>query len=294
MEEKFQKNRAKKKNFKKLVIIVLCVVILLVGVFLLWIGLKNIIEVSRVNDDAKFVSDQVAKNASPILVNNLLLGAVSGKQWVSSEKFYFLGDLTLNRKVDVYTKKGKKGTYELEDLKKDAQSSAIYLFTSNFNRNDEYIAVESSGYNCMPQPAVEKETITEEDEQFVKKVMGRYRLLNPSMEIKEAYHISLNQQNSGTIYVINNQVGKFLGGYSAVIYQDFSGKGSLVKYSFVANLKDSSKWPIYSFKFVVDFNQDGTNELVIQETKESEVKYDIMEFRDGKFVEVLSSEIKIE
>ena len=58
-------------------------------------------------------------------------------------------------------------------------------------------------------------------------------------------------------------------------------------------MDDASDWPIYSFKFVGDINEDGTSEIVIQETKEFEVIYDILEYRNGKFVEVLSASTKI-
>ena len=58
------------------------------------------------------------------------------------------------------------------------------------------------------------------------------------------------------------------------------------------NFKKSSDWPIYSFKFIADLNNDGTNEVIIQEVKEFEAKYDIIEFKNDNFIEVLSSELK--
>ena len=67
----------------------------------------------------------------------------------------------------------------------------------------------------------------------------------------------------------------------------------LLVYHQVKDLKKSDEWPIYSFKFVLDLNQDSVNELIIQETKEFEVKYDVIEFRGGKFTEVLSTVVKM-
>ena len=46
------------------------------------------------------------------------------------------------------------------------------------------------------------------------------------------------------------------------------------------------------YKFIADLNNDGTNEVIIQEVKEFEAKYDIIEFKNDNFIEVLSSELK--
>ena len=98
--------------------------------------------------------------------------------------------------------------------------------------------------------------------------------------------------NIGRIFCITNEVGKYSGGYSAVIYIANTGESKIIKYSYVKNFKKSSDWPIYSFKFIADLNNDGTNEVIIQEVKEFEAKYDIIEFKNDNFIEVLSSELK--
>ena len=48
----------------------------------------------------------------------------------------------------------------------------------------------------------------------------------------------------------------------------------------------------YSLNFVADLNGDGINELLIQETKEFEVKYDVIEYKNNNFYEILSSVAK--
>jgi len=293
MKKEFKKNSAKKKSLTKTLIIAVLIIILLIGIILLTISLKNIIEVSKVNDDAKLVSDDAASKATPILVNNLLLGAVYDKTWVSSEKFYFHGNTSNDTSVDVYTENGKKGTYTLETMTKSTNGSAVYISTSNTNKNDEYVAVVSSEHDIMPNPASEYVNISEADYTSVKEALGGYKILNSSINITKAYDITLDTNTKGRIYIVNNVAGKGMGGYSAVIYKDMSGKTSIVKYSFVANLKNSSEWPIYSFKFVADLNNDGKNEIIIQETREFDAKYDVIEYTDNKFVEVLSSEMKI-
>ena len=289
MKEKFKKNSAKKKSIVARLIVLLCLVLLIIGAFLLFVGIKNIIEVSKEDDSAKLVSDDVAANSTPILVNNLLLGGVYNGTWVSSERFYFKGDIKKENKIDVYTSVGKKGTYELENMTKAVNESSIYITTSNTNKNDEYVAVTSSSKNIMPVPAAQFKNLSDEDYSYVKKALGIYRIYNPSIKITDAYDISIDNQVMGKIYVVTNEPGKFMGGYSAIIYRNYNGNTEIVKYSYVNNFKKSEEWPIYSFKFIADLNGDGKNEIVIQETKEFYTEYDIIEYRNGKFIEVLSS-----
>lgn len=293
MKDKFSKNNAKKKNLLRNIVIIICIVILILGILLLTISLKNIIEVSKSDNNARNVSEDVASKSTPILINNLLLGATYNNSWVSSEKYYFYGDFNTNLSVDVYTDKGKKGTYKLEEITKDTNGSAVYISTTNSNKNTEYVAISSSDKDIMPNPAIKIENITEEDNNNVKEALGIYSILNNSINIIDAYDINVDTITKGRIYSVTNKAGKGMGGYSAIIYTDISGKSKIVKYSFVANLKNSSDWPIYSFKFIADLNKDGKNELVIQETREFDVKYDVIEYRNNKFVEVLSSEMKI-
>lgn len=293
MKNKFSKNSAKKKNTIKFVVIITCIILLITGIILLIIGSKNIIEVTNTNDDAKFVSDDIAKNSNAILVNNLLVGAVYKDNWVSSERFYFLSDNKEGTKVDVYTKSGKKGTYELQNITKGANESAVYISTSNSNKNDEYIATTISNKDIMPLPAQKNNNISEDEKILVKKSLGKYKVLNSSVRIQEAYDVQIDNSNKGKIYVVNSESGKNMGGYSGIIYIRDNGEAYIVKYSYVANLKKSSDWPIYSFKFIADLNQDGKCELIIQETKEFSVSYDVIEYSNNKFVQVLSSSMKI-
>lgn len=293
MENKFKKSSAKKRSAIRNVLIVICTIILFIGIFLLTISIKNIIEVSNINEEAKFVSEELASNSTPILVNNLLLGAIYNGTWVSSEKFYFYGKTLKDFNVDVYTSNGKKGTYKLETMKKSTTGSDVYISTTNTNKNEEYVAIASGENNIMPLPAIEYTNISDYDYKIVKKTLGIYKVLNSSINITKAYDINIDTNTKGRIYVVTNEIGKGMGGYSAVIYKDVSGNSKIIKYSFVSNLNNSSNWPIYSFKFIADLNQDGKNEIIIQETKEFEVKYDIIEYRNNKFNEVLSSTIKI-
>ena len=291
MKNKFKKNSANKKHLLNKFAIMIFVIILLIGTFLLYLGIKNIIEISKIDDSAKFVSDEVAANSTPILVNNLLVGSVYNGTWVSSEKFYFYGNVKEQNKIDVYTTAGKKGTYELQNVTKDAKSSSVYISNTNTNKSDEYVAVQTSNNNIMPLPAKEYTNITDEDYGFVKKALGLYRIFNPSINIINAYDISIDSNTMGKIYVVTNEPKKYMGSYSAVIYRNYNGEVKVIKYSYVSNLKKSEEWPVYSFKFIADLNGDNKNEIILQETKEFYTKYDVIEYRDDKFVEVLSSKM---
>lgn len=288
----FKKGAAKKRSLIKLILITFFVLVLLIGVISLIVGLKNIIEYSNENEDSKLVSQDVATSSTPIVMNNVVLGAVSDKKWVASEKFFFYGNNTVGNKLDVYTAQGKKGSYQVEGTDKNSNGT-VFITTTNSNKNDEYIAVATSDDNVMPQPAIEIETITEQDYKKAKSGLGMYRLLNPSIDIKNAYNVRIDGENSGIIYVITSRVKKYLGGYSAIVYSDYNDYTKLIKYSYVADLNNSSDWPIYSFKFLVDLNKDGKNEIVLQETKENKVEYDVIEYNNGKFTQVLTSSIDI-
>lgn len=294
MKKEFSKNNAKKKNIARNIVIILCVIFLVLGIVLLTISIKNIIQVSNKDNSSINVSQDVASKSTPIVINNLLLGAIyNNDTWVSSEKYYFYGNFNTNLSLDVYTSNGKKGKFKVEEMTKDTKGSAVYISTTNSNKNAEYIAVNSDGKDIMPNPALKVNNMTDEDYDNVKEAIGIYSLLNSSINIVEAYDINIDTTTKGRIYVVTNKSGKGMGGYSAVIYTDMSGKSKIVKYSFVANLKNSSDWPIYSFKFIADLNKDGKNELIIQETREFDVNYCVLEHRNNKFVEVLSSEMKI-
>ena len=293
MKKGFSKNNAKKKNMVRNIVIISCVMLLVLGILLLSISMKNIIQVSSKDNSSINVSQDVASKSTPVVINNLLLGSVYNDTWVSSEKYYFYGDFNTNLSLDVYTSNGKKGKFKVEEMTKDTKGSAVYISTSNSNKNTEYIAVNSDGKDIMPNPALKVSNMTDEDYNNIKEAIGIYSLLNSSINIVEAYDINIDTTTKGRIYVVTNKSGKGMGGYSAVIYTDMSGKSKIVKYSFVANLKNSSEWPIYSFKFIADLNKDGKNELIIQETREFDVNYCVLEYRNNKFVEVLSSEMKI-
>lgn len=292
MKKSYSKSALIKHRLFVIFIAILSVLALTATIFLVTVGLKNYITFEKMDTSSKDVSEETAKNATPIMINNAIVGAVYNSTFVGSEKFYLNQKQkeNLNIDVDAYTSVGKKGQYKLNSY--NNYSGTIYAKTLVPDMGEEYIAVVSDGKNIMQTPAVRQQSVTESDIKVVKKALGILRVFNSSVRINNVFSISINSEQKGRIFVVTNQIGKSFGGYSAIIYEDLTGKTSVIKYSYVRNLNNSSDWPLYSFKFTADLNKDGKNEIILQETKEFSVIYDVIEYRDGKFYQILSTEIK--
>ena len=291
MAKKYSKNEMKRKSAVKFLIAIFTVILIICVSFFIFVGTKNYIVSEKIDDSAKNQSDDVVKSSTPIVINNVIVGAVYNGNFVASQSYYFRNDKK-NIDVDVYTEDGKKGKYQLTSQEKDTATSTMYAYVNTPDRASEFIAVASSDKDIMPEPAKKEVDVDNVDIKEVKKALGIYGILNSSVKINSIHDVTLNQNNIGRIFCITNEVGKYSGGYSAVIYIANTGESKIIKYSYVKNFKKSSDWPIYSFKFIADLNNDGTNEVIIQEVKEFEAKYDIIEFKNDNFIEVLSSEFK--
>ncbi len=291
MAKKYSKDNVKKRHMCRLLITILVILIIACLSLAIYILLKKDVVYEKVDDNAKFVLDDVAKNSYPIIIDNVLIGGIYDSKWVAIEKFYLKSINKSNYDIDVYTKSGKKGTYTLSSISQ-GNSSTVYSAVTDVNLIDEYFAIKSSNKNAMLVPAKKREQITEEDVDYVKKALGIYRVFNTTIKVTESYDITISQGNVGRIICATNQVGKSKGVYSAVVFVDQNNNSHLVKYNYIKDLSNASNWPVYSFKMSGDFNLDGVYEIVIQETKEFEVKYDILEYKNNQFYEVLSAVIK--
>lgn len=289
--KKYSKNSSKKRTLLKFLIGLLVVFLVLNVALLVYILLNNNITYEKYNEDAKFVSEDVAKNSTPIIMDNVLVGGVYDKKWVSSDRYYLNSTNKSNLEIDVYSKTGKKGKYELTSISQ-ASSKTVYSAITNTNLIDEYFAIAKSDTSAMNVAAKKRQTVTENEIKMVKKALGIYRLFNTSVKITEVYDISLSQGENFTLIFATNEVGKSTGVYSAVVCVDNMNKAKLVKYSYVRDKDKDADWPIYSLKFVADLNLDGTNEIVLQETKEFEVKYSVLEYEKNEFKEVIGAVIK--
>lgn len=290
--EKYSKSKLKRKQLMPVLIIILGIILVMAGTFIIYLTVKNNIVIENVDESAKFVSDDIAASTTPIVVNNAIIGGVYNKTWVSSDKYYMKSTNKGSIDVDVYTKIGKAGKYKLGEFSKQADSLAIFTTTTWINKADEYFAVAATETSISSN--VTKQVITHDtDVSKAKETLGLFRLFNFSLKITQVYDIRINEEESGKIICVTSDSNSFFGVYSAIIYVSNTGKSSVIKYNYVKNVKKASDWPIYSLVFVADLNQDSKNELITQETSEFNVKYDVIEFRDKKFYEVLSTKVKL-
>ncbi len=288
----YSKGELKARRTLKFVAILVTIIIIICICFFVFVVFKNNIVMEKVDYTSSSVSDDVVNNATPIILNNAVIGATYNKQWVASESYYFRNQNKLVD-IDIYNDSGKKGKYKITNYANSDSSGTFYVTTDTPNSSEEFLAVGSSKTDIMMQPAKQILTITDEDIKLIKKALGVYKIFNTTIKINSVHSVNIDTNNRGKIYCVTNESGKSSGAYSAVIYISNVGKSYIIKYNYIKDLKNSSDWPIYSFKFLADLNQDGINDIIIQETKEFDVKYDVIEFKNNKFVEVLSTQMKM-
>ena len=288
--EKYSKEKLKRKRGVRTLVIILVIIIVLCLAGIIYILLNNNIVKEKVDDSARFVNDNEAANSTPIIINNLIVGANYNSKWVSAERYYVKGINKNKFEVDLFNQDGKLGTYELNEITQQPNSTSVYTTTTRVNLVDEYYGLAKDTNKVLSKTV--KSDITDEDIKSVKKALGFYRMLNTSVKVKEVYEVSITNDVYGKVIISTNEPGKSMGAYSVAVFVDNSGKASIIKYNYIRNLKDASNWPIYSLKFVADLNSDSSKELVLEEAKEFEANYSILEYRNGKFYEVLSSVVK--
>ena len=271
--KKYSKEKLKAKRGIKVIIIILSIIAVACVAVLLFSLFSKKIVFERIDSSASNVSDDVSSNSTPIIVNNLILGATYDKKWVANEKYYLNSKNGENAEVDAYSKDGKMGKYNIGKISKDTKTASIYTTISKQNLLNEYFAIASSDINAMPNPATKVHNIDESYIKDVKRSLGMY--------IEKGY-----------IIFATNEVNKGKGAYSAIVYVSSTGKSKLIKYNYINNKDNAEEWPIYSLNFVADLNQDGTSEILLQETKEFEVKYDVIEYKNNNFYEIMSSVVK--
>lgn len=289
----YSKNKLKKKSFLK-IIFVLLILLLIAGITILIIANgKDVLTIGEISDKADNVSEDVARNSKPIIIDNVIVGAVYNNEFVSVDKYLSYSSSKVNTEVNVYTQKGRSGTFKISSInKKDTYTQAV---TSSLNVSEEYIALPSSDVSAMPIMPVKVE-VTDEDYEAVKSALGKYRLLNNSINISSVYDVSINLDNTYKIICATSSDND-KGIYSAVIFTNANfTKSKIIKYSYIKDKSNSSYWPIYSFEFAGDLNSDGNSEIIIREVNEFEVKYDVLEYDKNldNFVEVLSAVVKLE
>ena len=289
---KYKKNANKKRNLLKVFMSVLLIIVILGIIAIIYLMVNNNISKFLIDDSSKNVSNDEAKNATPIIVNNLLLGGVYNNKFVSVDKYFLNSTNKVETKIDLYSSRGRIGEYEITSMKKDNTLPTVYITSSKDNLINEYFGIISS--NKINYKELNEVNTTDEDTARVRDSLGLYNILNTSIKISKVYETSIMTGNKVRIILATNEPNKSLGAYSTiVIYDELTNKSQCVKYNYVRDKNDASDFGIISLKFIADLNNDEVNELIIQETKEFEVIYSIYTNRNGNYYQILSSSMKI-
>lgn len=288
----YSKGKMKLKRALFLIVIILLVMLAIGIILLTCFCLKKDINIVKEDASATSVSDDVALNSSPVIVDNLVVGALYNDRWVSASKYYLKSNKKSDVEIDVYTKNKKAGTYKVEDVY--SVENSIFVNTSYVNYIDEYFATPNKASDALISNFTEV-SISEIDYDYVKNALGYLRLYNKSVVINKVY--SGNIDSSAPVKIIeitSEEKGKFGGIYNGVVvvYTD-KNKADLIAYSYTKDLENTDDYPLYSVEFLADINGDGKADLVSRSVTEFDVSYDIFEYKNGKFVRVLSEKMTI-
>jgi len=284
----------KKKNVKKVIpfIIILVTVLVLSAVFLIYIYTQNYITVEYIDKASSKVSSKDVTSVSPIIINNVVVGGVSDKgKWLSKDNLYGKANISKGAEIDMYNLSGKMGTFEIYSVSKDNEKGITYAVPLKDIMEEEYIGLGKSESNAMTRGLTKIEP-TDEDEKHVKKALGKYRLFNNTVKVNEVYEAYLGTDQKTRIISATSEGDNKLGVYSVVVFVKGS-RAKIIKYSYVKNTESSINWPVYSIKFACDLNYDDKYELVIQEARETTMKYSILEFKNDKYYEVMGINFNI-
>lgn len=282
-----------KLKFKRLFIflIMLFITLLLFGLILLFaFCLKDKFDISIDTNEAMNVPDDVAANSQPIVIDNLVVGALYNNTWVSASKYYLKSTKKSDLDTYVYTKDSRAGQYKIKDTY--TYGDSVFVNTSYPNYIDEYFSTPVDTYSLSSQ--FRKVDTEEKDYEYVKKALGVYRLYNSSMNIKNVYlgYVDINTPIR-IISVTSANKGTFGGIYSAIIVSNLDdNKANILQYSYTKDLENSYDFPLYSVEFLADFNGDGISEIVTREVTEFNVTYNIFEYKKDKYVKVLCETMK--
>lgn len=287
---KYSKSKLVKKRYLGVLVFIVSVLFVLGISLVLFINTNNYISYGKTIDDASQISDDIATKSTPIIINNMLLGAIYENKFVSSERYFFKSTNKENIDMNVYSSTGKTGTFKLTKTVKDAKTANIIATITRNNYTDEYIAfVNNTNYSGVSKL---DETRYNEFVKSVKSALGFNYFLNMTIKIDSIYEISLKQGEKSYLVFVTNNGNVNSGVYNSVVYVDSNKNGKCIKYNYVKNINNASEFGIYSLKFVIDINGDNIKEIVLQETKEFKTNYLVLQNINNEFYQVLSSEVK--
>lgn len=287
--KKYSKEKLKFRRFTTLLTVLLLAMLIIGLVLLFCFCLKDKFEISNQVNNAVSVPDEVAQNSEPIVIDNLIVGALYNNSWVSATK-YLKSTKKTDLDTNVYTKTTKAGEYKIKDTYSFGDS--LFANTTYPNYIDEYFSIPGDTYALSSQ--FNEVEIKEEDYKSVKKALGINRIYNSSMNIKSVYSGFIDSSIPiRIISVTSSKKGMFGGIYSAIIIDFVDGnKSRILQYSYTKDLENSYDFPLYSVEFLADLNGDGMSEIVTREVTEFNVTYNIFEYKKGKFVKVLCETMK--
>lgn len=288
------KNNKRIKKTKRIIpLIILLTLVLAISIAVLaYIYTQNYITIEYIDKSASKVKTEDISSVNPIIINNVLVGGVTDKdKWVTKENMSSKLNISKGTEIDMYSQKGKMGTFETYSVSEDKKNNITYILPLKTIANQEYIAIGNKEQNIMIREMKKSES-TDADKDSVKKALGKYRLLNNTIKIIEVYDVYLTEDKNTRIISATSSGKNTFGVYSAVVAVS-QDKCNIVKYSYVKNTESSVNWPVYSIKFACDLNNDNKYELIIQEARERSMKYSILENRKDKYYEVLGIDFKI-
>ena len=290
--KKYSKSSLNRKRWVKYLIMILSVIIIICIFAIVYINFTNYIVYENINNDAMHISDEKAEKSTPIILNNIIIGATYKKEWVSSSRYYNMSNFKEDIKMKLYTSKGSSGTFDLELVKKT--NSNIIGLTNSINRTEEYIGIITDNeYNYIPLVNIQKYDSKKVDYiSKIKEALGVNKILNSSIQINNVYETFIELGENITLLEVTSSNNSKNGAYASLIMIDSKGKASIIKYNYINNKEKAEDFKIYLLKFAIDLNNDSKNEIVIQEVDEFETIYSVLEYRDNKFITVLSEVIK--
>ncbi len=287
--KEYSKGKLKLKRLC-VVLAMFLVAILVLGIVILFcFCLKDRINIVNESSEAINVADDVAFNSEPILIDNLVVGALYNNDWVSVTR-YLKSSKKTNLDTHIYTKDNKAGEYKIKDTY--SYGDSIFANTSYPNYVDQFFAIPGESYALISQ--FSEVAVQENDYEAVKKALGIYRLYNSSMNIRNVYYGYVDADTPVRIIcVTSSQKGLFDGIYSAIVvnYVD-ENKSQILQYSYTKDLDNTYDFPLYSVEFMADLNGDAVSEIVTREVTEFNVTYNVFECQKGKYIRVLAETMK--
>ena len=288
--KKYSKEKLKFRRFFFFFIVLLIIVLILGFVLLFAFCLNDKFDVSPQENDAINVSDDIASNSLPIVIDNLVVGAIYDNNWVSANKYYLKSNNKSELETYVYNGSSRAGEYIIKEVY--TYGDSVFVDSTYPNNVDEYFSIPTDSYALISQ--FNEAQIEEVDYTYVKKALGFYRIYNSSMNITKVYSGYVNVDTPiRVISLTSSKRGLFGGVYSAIIVANVNtGKAEILQYSYTKDFENSYDFPLYSVEFLADFNGDGKAELVTREVTEFNVTYNIFEYKDNKYIKVLSETMK--